>query len=89
MPTIRAAPNAGIVGSNLLVAMSAIEPGEEICFDYAMCDASDYDEFVCECGADQCRRVVTSADWQLDELQERYRGWMSAYLQRRIAAGLR
>ncbi len=83
------APNAGIVGSILLVAMTDIAPGEEISFDYAMCDAADYDEFVCECGADTCRGVVTSADWQLDALQERYRGWMSAYLQRRIAAGLR
>jgi SET domain-containing protein len=83
------APNAGIVGSILLVAMTEIAPGEEVCFDYAMCDASDYDEFVCECGTERCRRVVTSADWQLDELQDRYAGWMSAYLQRRIAADLR
>lgn len=80
------APNAGLVGNVLLVAMTDITPGEEICFDYAMCDAADYDEFVCECGSDACRKVVTSADWQLGDLQERYRGWMSAYLQRRIAA---
>src|SRR5450755_4210989 len=35
-------PNAGILGSVLVVAMRDIEPGEEICFDYAMCDADDY-----------------------------------------------
>lgn len=85
-PNHSCAPNAGIVGSILLVAMTDIGPGEEICFDYAMCDSSDYDEFVCECGTAACRTVVTSADWQLPELQERYRDFMSSYLRRRIEA---
>ena len=38
-------PNCGIVGAVLLVARRAIEAGEEICFDYAMTDSDDYDEF--------------------------------------------
>ncbi len=79
-------PNAGIVGNILLVAMRDIAADEEICFDYAMCDSADYDEFICSCGAESCRGVVTSADWRIAELQDRYRGWMSSYLQRRIDA---
>jgi hypothetical protein len=79
-------PNTGIVGNVMLVAMVGIARDEEICFDYAMCDAADYDEFVCSCGSASCRKVVTSVDWQRPELQERYRGWMSSYLQRRIDA---
>ena len=79
-------PNAGIVGSILLVAMRDVDVDEEVCFDYAMCDAADYDEFICACGTPGCRNVVTSADWQRPELQSRYRGWMSSYLQRRIDA---
>jgi uncharacterized protein len=79
-------PNCGIVGSILVVAMRDIEPGEELSFDYAMADASDYDEFTCECGASSCRITVTGSDWRDPELQERYRGWFSAYLERRIAA---
>jgi SET domain-containing protein len=79
-------PNAGIVGNILLVAMGPIAPGDEVCFDYAMADTDDYDEFVCECGAPRCRRLVTGGDWRLPELQERYRGFMSSYLERRIAA---
>ena len=79
-------PNVGILGNILLVAMADIAIDEEICFDYAMCDAADYDEFICACNATGCRKVVTSADWQRPELQARYRGWMSSYLQRRIDA---
>lgn len=79
-------PNCGIVGNILLVAMGDIAVGDELSFDYAMCDAADYDEFVCLCEADGCRRVVTSADWQRPELQARYRGYMSSYLVRRIEA---
>jgi hypothetical protein len=77
-------PNCGILGSVLVVAMRDIEPGEELTFDYAMCDGTDYDEFECHCGAPICRRHVTGKDWELPELQERYAGWFSAYLQRRI-----
>ena len=80
------APNAGIVGNILVVAMRDIGVGEEICFDYAMCDAADYDEFTCACGEPDCRGVVTGADWKLPELRERYDGWRSTYLQRRIDA---
>jgi hypothetical protein len=69
----------------LLVAMRDIEPGEEICFDYAMSDSADYDEFDCVCGTELCRKVVTGADWKRPELQERYRGFLSSYLERRIA----
>ena len=79
-------PNCGLQGSQLLVAMRDIAPGEELSFDYAMCDASDYDEFRCLCQAQTCREVVTGSDWRSPELQARYAGWFSPYLLRRIAA---
>lgn len=79
-------PNCGMVGSQVLVAMRDIEPGEELTFDYAMCDASDYDEFPCLCGAPNCRGVVTGMDWRKPELQVQYAGYFSPYLMRRIAA---
>ena len=79
-------PNAGLLGSVLVAAMTDIDPGAEICFDYAMCDADDYDEFVCECGTPSCRRLVTGADWKRPELQARYAGYFSSYLAKRITA---
>ncbi len=79
-------PNCGLLGQMLLVAMRDIAPGEELSFDYAMCDASDYDEFRCLCGTPNCRGIVTGSDWRDPELQEKYAGWFSPYLTRRIAA---
>lgn len=77
-------PNCGIVGNVLLVAMTDIAPGQELCFDYAMCDSDDYDEFVCACGTPSCRGLVTGADWMRADLQARYTGWFSSFIARRI-----
>ena len=77
-------PNAGLSGQIGVVAMRDIAAGEEICYDYAMSDGSTYDEFECHCGEPTCRQRVTGDDWRLPDLQERYRGYFSPYLQRRI-----
>ena len=79
-------PNAGLSGQIALVAMRDIQPGEEICFDYAMSDTVPYDEFECNCGATNCRRSVTGSDWQLPEIQKRYAGYFAPHVQRRIDA---
>jgi SET domain-containing protein len=79
-------PNCGLLGQSVRVAMRDIGPGEELCFDYAMCDARDYDEFRCRCGKPNCREIVTGSDWRDPGLQEKYAGWFSPYLARRIAA---
>ncbi|MDL1897866.1 SET domain-containing protein [Anaerolineae bacterium CFX7] len=77
-------PNAGMDGQIVVVAMRPLAAGEQICFDYAMTDGSDYDEFECHCGAPNCRHHVTGRDWRKPELWERYAGYFSPYLARRI-----
>jgi hypothetical protein len=77
-------PNAGLRGQISLVALRLIQRGEEVCFDYAMSDGCDYDNFECHCGASRCRGMVTGHDWQLPELRERYEGYFSPYLERRF-----
>ncbi len=79
------APNCGMSGQTLVVAMRDIAPGEELTYDYAMSDGSPYDEFECSCGHPQCRGKISGSDWMLPELQLRYRGYFSPYLARRIA----
>jgi hypothetical protein len=51
-------PNIGFTGQIGLRAMRDIEAGEELNFDYAMCDGSAYDEFDCYCGAEHCRGLL-------------------------------
>lgn len=77
-------PNGGLSGQIELVALRDIAVGEEITFDYAMSDGSDYDEFECECGAPACRGTVRGTDWRNPALWEKYAGHFSPYLQRRI-----
>ncbi len=77
-------PNGGLSGQIGLVAMRDIAAGEEITFDYAMSDGSDYDEFQCECGAPNCRGTVRGTDWRNPELWKKYDGYFSPYLARRI-----
>lgn len=77
-------PNAGFTGQIGLVAMRDIAPGEEVCFDYAMCDGTPCDEFICSCGSETCRGNITGEDWKRPELRERYAGFFVPYLQRRI-----
>jgi hypothetical protein len=79
-------PNAGLSGQITIVAMEAIAPGTEVTIDYAMCDGSTYDEFECACGWPQCRGRVTGDDWRDPALWQRYAGYFSPYLQRRILA---
>ena len=82
-------PNAGLKGQIFLVAMRDIPAGEEITFDYCM-SLSEFEgsgfsiSFDCSCGASCCRRRVTQKDWLDPELQRRYKGFFSLYIQEKI-----
>ncbi len=49
-----------------------------------MTAGSPYDEFECRFCEAACRHHITGDDWRLPELQRRYAGHFSPYLQRRI-----
>ena len=76
-------PNVGLLGNVVFVAMTNIAAGDELTTDYALFD--DHDERMeCRCGRPRCRRIVSGRDWQRRDLQQRYRGYFSAYLQSRM-----
>ena len=79
-------PNCGMRNATTIVALRDIAVGEELTFDYAMSDASDYDEFDCNCGTSLCRGKVQADDWKLETLRHRYKGFFSPYIQRKIDA---
>lgn len=78
-------PNAWLVGQITVFARRDIQPGEEVCFDYATVDNFPDYTFECGCGSPICRKQFTGNHWKLPELQERYRGHFSPYLERIIA----
>jgi hypothetical protein len=78
-------PNLGLRGQIVFVALRDVEVDEELTFDYAMTD-DEPGEMQCDCGAASCRGTVTGTDWQRPEIQRKYDGYFSWFIQRRIDA---
>ena len=51
-------PNCGVHGLNKIVTMRDIHPGEELTWDYAMTEDSDW-RVKCECGSHECRGIIS------------------------------
>jgi SET domain-containing protein len=81
-------PNQWHDGPFEVVARRDIAAGEELTVDYATSAGAPGLRMVCACGAAACRGSVTSDDWRIPELQERYAGHWVPALAHRIA-GLR
>jgi hypothetical protein len=82
-------PNMGVKGSVMHVALKDIQPSEELTVDYAtIFDRENY-SFDCSCGVVTCRGVVTGKDWQKEDLQEKYKGYFSAFLEEKINSRVR
>ena len=78
-------PNVGLAGNIVLITMREVTAGEELTTDYALFD--DYDgRMPCDCNTASCRRVIDGHDWRRSDLQRRYYGYFSWYLQRKITA---
>ena len=75
--------NLGIRGEITFVAIRDIGIGEELTHDWCTTDDNAY-SVECNCGAPNCRGTLTGKDWQRPDLQEKYAGYFSTYLQRKI-----
>lgn len=76
-------PNIGVRGQIVFVAMRDIDPGEELTHDWATTDDDTY-ELECNCGSASCRKVITGKDWRREELQQKYSGFFSSYLEEKM-----
>ena len=75
--------NLGMRGEITFVAMRDIAAGEELTHDWATTDDDD-STTKCRCGSPNCRGTVTGKDWQRPDLQKKYAGYFSAYLEAKI-----
>lgn len=82
-------PNAGFGKSSpiLLSSMREIAVGEEITFDYGMCETDSrlWEPMECLCETPYCRHWITANDWKLyPELWVRYEGYFAPHVQKKI-----
>jgi hypothetical protein len=77
-------PNLWLADEVTVVARRPVQTGEELTIDYATMTVAPW-EMECCCGASICRRVVTGDDWRRPDLQERYAGRFSPFINARIA----
>lgn len=80
-------PNVWLQDAVTLVARRDIAAGEELTADYVLWE---YDEehiarWSCNCGSPLCRGKITGRDWQRADLQARYHGHFSPFINERIA----
>lgn len=80
-------PNVGVLGQITFVVTRDIALDSELTIDYAMIDGDPSERMQCACGTSHCRGSITGDDWRLPELQRRYAGYFSRYLEDRIKAG--
>jgi hypothetical protein len=78
-------PNVGMDGQITYVAMRDIKANEELCLDYSMALDTDY-KLECQCGAKNCRGIITGKDWKITELQKKYKEYFASFILKKISA---
>jgi len=82
-------PNLWLVDEVTVAARRDVDAGEELTVDYAIQSGYEAWSMPCACGSAGCRGTVTGRDWRVPELQRRYAGHWSPFLERRIEAWTR
>ena len=77
-------PNCGIKGQICFVAMRDIEADEELTFDYAMTESDPDYRVELNCDKENCRKVFSGNDFKNKEIQKKYNGFFSLYIQEKI-----
>ncbi len=78
-------PNCGIRGQIIFAALRDIEEGEELTFDYCMTESDEDYSMNLSCSHKTCRKKFTGTDWKKPELQKKYKGYFSLYIEKKIS----
>lgn len=77
-------PNCGMKGQIVIVAIKDISIGEELVYDYAMTEVDPDYIFNVVCKYPTCRKTITGNDWKNKELQQKYKGHFSLFIQEKL-----
>ncbi|MBV8719414.1 MAG: SET domain-containing protein-lysine N-methyltransferase [Chloroflexi bacterium] len=77
--------NLWMLDARTVGARREIAAGEELTLDYGLFSVAPEWRMDCYCGSTRCRGVVSGNDWRLPELQQRYAGHFSPFINARIA----
>jgi len=72
-------PNAWLTGLNV-TARKSIPAGDEITLDYATFCNEIMEPFTCNCGADDCRKLIKGSDYRSDFVRNKYGEHVSDYV---------
>ena len=79
-------PNLGWVDELSLATLEPVTAGDELLHDYAMSIVEPDFVLRCHCRSYRCRQMVEGTDWRIPQLQRRYAGHWTPYVQRLIDA---
>jgi hypothetical protein len=82
-------PNLGWVDGYCLETLVDVLAGTELVSDYAMSIADPGWILRCHCPSRRCRQMVEGTDWSIPQLQRRYAGHWTPYVQRLVDEGNR
>ncbi len=82
-------PNMGFSSPSVFVAMRHIEEGEELTFDYAVCEINDTNytwEIDCLCKSPSCRKKISNKDIFSKKLNlvEKYKGYIPKFVLKEV-----
>lgn len=77
-------PSGWLSGPYAVSARRNLHPGDELTLDYGTFSGANGFQMECRCRSPLCRSQVTSEDWRLADLRERYAGHWSPALEERI-----
>jgi uncharacterized protein len=79
-------PNMWHIGPFEIATRRAVQVSEELTIDYGTQSGASGLSMTCRCGSALCRGVISSDDWRVPALQERYRKHWVPALESRIEA---
>jgi len=74
-------PNAGIKGTATIVAMRDIGKDEEVTIDYSTTEEDPTWKMRCNCGMDNCRKIIKSIQFLPEKLFNKYRSFIPRFFQ--------